>query len=320
MRHSDAVPGRRPAAGAAACAVRCVNDEAPSAQPAMIQPEAAADAPGRGNGQMVAGMIATASRWRGRRRRTFQAYRLTPGSGAFAALPGRCDADAHRESASIEVRLARSGASSSVRALARRHGRIRGEHRIQAGNERLRAASIELRVPIDALRRSCLGPQRAGQAGTRADHAPRTWASSTPTSTARVANAHRLEDRLLDVLAQRPGKLQDILAVERELARVREEIERYEGRLRYLQVARRHEPPDPVGARAGARAGADGPLAAGGRGAAGVAQLPRTDGPCDRVPRRARADRPGGGWCLVDVAPASSGARLTTRTLQRGPT
>ena len=33
----------------------------------------------------------------------------------------------------------------------------------------------------------------------------------------------------------RPGKLQDILAVERELARVREEIERYEGRLRYLK-------------------------------------------------------------------------------------
>ena len=36
-------------------------------------------------------------------------------------------------------------------------------------------------------------------------------------------------------LATRTGKLQDVLAVERELARVREQIERYEGRLRYLR-------------------------------------------------------------------------------------
>jgi hypothetical protein len=52
--------------------------------------------------------------------------------------------------------------------------------------------------------------------------------------TARVNNAHRLEDRLIALLATRTGKLQDVLSVERELARVREEIERYEGRLRYL--------------------------------------------------------------------------------------
>jgi hypothetical protein len=32
----------------------------------------------------------------------------------------------------------------------------------------------------------------------------------------------------------RTGKLEDVLAVERELARVREEIERYEGRIRYF--------------------------------------------------------------------------------------
>src|SRR5262249_23470370 len=40
---------------------------------------------------------------------------------------------------------------------------------------------------------------------------------------------------LVDLLATRTGRLQDVLSVERELARVREEIERYEGRMRYLQ-------------------------------------------------------------------------------------
>jgi hypothetical protein len=52
---------------------------------------------------------------------------------------------------------------------------------------------------------------------------------------ARVANARRLEQRLVELLANRTGKLSDVLTVERELARVREEIERYEGRMRYLR-------------------------------------------------------------------------------------
>jgi hypothetical protein len=54
--------------------------------------------------------------------------------------------------------------------------------------------------------------------------------------TARVENARRLESRLIELLANRTGRLQDVLSVERELARVREEIERYEGRLRYLRT------------------------------------------------------------------------------------
>jgi hypothetical protein len=54
--------------------------------------------------------------------------------------------------------------------------------------------------------------------------------------TARVANARRLESRLLDLLDRRTGRLEEVLNLERELARVREEIERYEGRLRYLRT------------------------------------------------------------------------------------
>ena len=54
--------------------------------------------------------------------------------------------------------------------------------------------------------------------------------------TARMGNARRLESRLIDLLATRTGKLKDVLDVEQELARVREEIDRYEGRLRYLRA------------------------------------------------------------------------------------
>ncbi|NIP80972.1 MAG: DUF4349 domain-containing protein, partial [Gemmatimonadetes bacterium] len=52
---------------------------------------------------------------------------------------------------------------------------------------------------------------------------------------AQVANSRRLEQRLLELLAERTGDLDDVLAVERELARVRERIDRQEGRLRYLR-------------------------------------------------------------------------------------
>jgi len=51
---------------------------------------------------------------------------------------------------------------------------------------------------------------------------------------ARIRNNRKLEDRIITLLAERTGKLTDILQIERELSRVREEIERMEGRLRVL--------------------------------------------------------------------------------------
>ena len=53
---------------------------------------------------------------------------------------------------------------------------------------------------------------------------------------ARVTNAHRLEQRLIEVLATKTGRLRDVLDIERELGRVREEIERMEGRMRFLRT------------------------------------------------------------------------------------
>src|SRR6266540_3929686 len=51
-----------------------------------------------------------------------------------------------------------------------------------------------------------------------------------------MENARRLERRFIELLATRAGRLKDVLDVEQALARVREEIERYEGRLRYLKA------------------------------------------------------------------------------------
>jgi hypothetical protein len=77
---------------------------------------------------------------------------------------------------------------------------------------------------------------------------------------ARMANAQRLEARLLNLLATRAGRLDDVLQVERELARVREEIERYAGRLQFLRqhaalstlTVQLYEPGTVVGSQPGA--------------------------------------------------------------------
>jgi hypothetical protein len=51
---------------------------------------------------------------------------------------------------------------------------------------------------------------------------------------ARLKNKQALESRLLELVAKRGDEIKDVLALETELSRVREEIERMQGRLRYL--------------------------------------------------------------------------------------
>jgi hypothetical protein len=50
---------------------------------------------------------------------------------------------------------------------------------------------------------------------------------------ARLKNAHVMEQRLIDMLKTKTGKVSDLLQVEKELGRVREEIERMQGELKY---------------------------------------------------------------------------------------
>jgi hypothetical protein len=50
---------------------------------------------------------------------------------------------------------------------------------------------------------------------------------------ARLKNAHVMEQRLIDMLKTKTGKVADLLQVEKELGRVREEIEKMQGELKY---------------------------------------------------------------------------------------
>lgn len=54
--------------------------------------------------------------------------------------------------------------------------------------------------------------------------------------TARLENAKRMEKRLVDLLENQSKNLKDMLDVEKELGRVRENIERFEGKKRYFDT------------------------------------------------------------------------------------
>jgi Domain of unknown function (DUF4349) len=174
---------------------------------AMSQAEAAPASPGRGQ--------ATATRW--------SAYDT---ASRLIIRTGQ---------ASIEVDSLESSMAELRRAVQKVGGFV-ADASVQSGRNQVRSATLELKVPalrFDELTEALDPIGRLQYVNVGAEDVSEEFVDLT----ARVANAHRLEDRLVELLRTRTGKLQDVLTVERELARVREEIERMEGRLRFLKAS-----------------------------------------------------------------------------------
>jgi uncharacterized protein DUF4349 len=124
-------------------------------------------------------------------------------------------------------------AMEAVRKLAASLGGYVGNVSVATGVHQVRSGSLEMKIPAARFDDAMGGMQPLGKVEFSSATAQDVGEEFVDVS-ARVANAKRLEQRLVSLLATRTGKLEDVLAVERELARVREEIERYEGRIRYL--------------------------------------------------------------------------------------
>ena len=184
------------------------------------------------------------------------------GTGAQLAL-GRGAADplsrmiVRTGNASLEVDSLELGLAA-LRRLAGSVGGYVANTSIQGGREQLRQATLEVKVPADRFDELAGGLEPIGRlefVNVTAEDVGEEFVDLT----ARAANARRLEERLIDLLGTRTGRLQDVLSVERELARVREEIERMDGRLRYLKSRAAlstlsislHEPPPIVGGNPG---------------------------------------------------------------------
>lgn len=126
-------------------------------------------------------------------------------------------------------------AIAAVNSMAARVGGFIANTAIQSGEGQQHSATLEIKIPsvnYDQAMSGLTGIGKLRSSTTTAEDVGEEYVDVN----ARMANARRLEERLVTLLATRTGKLDDVLAVERELARVREEIDRYEGRLRYLRT------------------------------------------------------------------------------------
>jgi hypothetical protein len=149
-------------------------------------------------------------------------------------------------------------AIARLQQLAQQVGGYVANTSVQGGSQNAREASLELKVPANRWDQVMAGLRPVGKVEAQTTETEDVGEEFVDVS-ARVANARRLEQRLVELLGTRTGKLEDVLAVERELARVREEIDRFEGRLRYLRTrvgmstltVRLHEPVSLIGGRPG---------------------------------------------------------------------
>jgi hypothetical protein len=120
-----------------------------------------------------------------------------------------------------------------IRQLAVQFGGYIANSSMSGGRDQIRQATFELKIPAARYEEALSSLSTIGKVETVSSNAQDVGEEFVDV-TARVSNARRLEERLISLLANRTGKLDEVLRVERELARVREEIERYEGRLRFL--------------------------------------------------------------------------------------
>lgn len=125
-------------------------------------------------------------------------------------------------------------AIAAVRQLAGRLGGQVAGVAMQTGADQIREATLTLRIPATRFDEAVFQLEPLGDVES-VNVTSEDVGEEYVDVGIRLENGRRIERRLLQLLETRTGRLEEVLAVERELARVREEIERFEGRLRYLR-------------------------------------------------------------------------------------
>ena len=136
--------------------------------------------------------------------------------------------------ATVELRVQDFGAvDQRINALLKETGGYIAQFREDRPYGAIRGGHWTLRVPVDRFDKFLDDVTKLGVAERRevqADDVTEEYVDLT----ARLKNKQQLENRLLELVAKRGDEIKDVLALETELSRVREEIERMQGRLRYL--------------------------------------------------------------------------------------
>jgi hypothetical protein len=123
--------------------------------------------------------------------------------------------NAYIEVDSLEIAIAQ------VRRLAESAGGYIANSAIQTGEGQQRQATLEIKIPSNRYDQALGGLAGIGKLISSSTNSLDVGEEFVDVN-ARVSNARRMEERLVNLLATRTGKLEDVLAVERELARVRD--------------------------------------------------------------------------------------------------
>ena len=123
---------------------------------------------------------------------------------------------------------------AEIERLVRRHGGYIAESSIRGSRGDRRSGTWKVRIPVGQFEPFLTAASGIGEVRSLARRSQDVTEEFFDVE-ARIRNKRVQEAGLLKILEERPGKLEDVLAVERELSRVREEMERMEGRLRLLE-------------------------------------------------------------------------------------
>jgi len=118
-------------------------------------------------------------------------------------------------------------ARANLEAILKRHRGYVGELKAGGGTGSGRALTATLRVPADQLDATLTEVKTLGRVESESQSGQDVTSQYVDLQ-ARLANARNTEQRLTDLLRHRTGKLSDVLEVEKELDRVRGEIEQME--------------------------------------------------------------------------------------------
>lgn len=127
-----------------------------------------------------------------------------------------------------------SGAEQKLADIVTRHGGYISQSGFSGRTLGQRQGIWTIRVPVEQYRTLQGALDGLGELQERTETSREVTAEFVDLQ-ARVANKNREEQRLLQLLDTHSAKLEEVLNVERELSRVREEIERMQGQLRLLE-------------------------------------------------------------------------------------
>ena len=122
---------------------------------------------------------------------------------------------------------------SAIRSLVKKHGAFIADATMGARNTQKRSGTWTIRTPADRFDDFLTGAGEIGVVVSRSRNSQDVTEEYVDIQ-ARITNKKKLESRIIQLLERPDDKIQHVIEVERELGRVREDIERMEGRIRFL--------------------------------------------------------------------------------------